>query len=900
MDYNLVREKAIEWMIERDWKRITAKHGNYDQSLFEHTINELDALLVLWPILSVSWRLNDQDLAALAVGTVAHDVGKEKPEWQEYVLSEKGRTRYVPHVVEELTQVAVEELFEQLGLSGSADDAKAFVRYHMRGTKTADSLIFDVINKGSKSDRWMTLSELVAEIDNVCSARGLLEGMQALERGSLSKHLKVTYHLVQIRGVSTVLLHQAAMDAYEAAGWQPLLHYSNGTIYVAGSMAEVCEPSLDSIESRLAALVRGAMGGDFADTVVTRDFRASAISVPPLFDYREIREYLIVAGTRVTGGENRFAKQLQSSSGRSSVEKKIRDYLNQSSGVQAEAIESNVLIQQSQRISRAYPEMCIFKFFKAVMNIDLIGRVVTDEARERYWLELSENRNSGNHSKVTPQMIAQAEYERAFGQGTFANLMRTSTLMPAKDMALTIDPYWSSPGQRFGLPTVKVEFSTDEARRAALVEALALIAQNVYASLPQENRPVRTSSDEIAARFLCDLLHPSSQSDWASAASAEMTAYDHSKATAKSSKGDHFCPICNSVFGEGSAAKAAYLDKPESHSNRAISHGSPGYIVICPACKYERFIQQLLLGGKPSELLVLAPRMNIDPKRGTELVRKIREFWSRARMLMSNDTPDPNQRISLSLTQMIARKFADHDVFSISPHELLDMFCYSTSALKQKDYRKILEQNLREAFGGTVDDLNESWATDFGDWDSAVQALIDGKVMENTALQIRTDAYKLQPTMNVVCRTPHFILIPLLRGIGIEGESEVNGAIRQLFSMLILGLAFDCSVAILGSGDVINFEGGEGIARVPRVPALRDLVGAEWISLNNAERWLRAIGASSLVAQSTGLPERSNLYQILRAPTPGHILRRIEQHSDSGTFSHEHIKHLEILKEVLR
>jgi hypothetical protein len=105
---------------------------------------------------------------------------------------------------------------------------------------------------------------------------------------------------------------------------------------------------------------------------------------------------------------------------------------------------------------------------------------------------------------------------------------------------------------------------------------------------------------------------------------------------------------------------------------------------------------------------------------------------------------------------------------------------------------------------------------------------------------------------------------------------------------------------VLNSGESITFEGGEGVVLVPRVPALRDLVRSEWVSLDRAEQWLKAIGAASLLAQATGLPERSNLYQILNAPTPGHILRRIEQNSESGSVNYQQVQLLETLKEVLR
>ncbi len=676
MNPDMIRQKAAEWMLRRDWKRKTAKRGGFNQSLFEHSIYELDALLTLWAILARSWGLTETDLASLVVGIVAHDVGKETPEWQAYVLAETGKAGYVPHVVEDLTQAAVDHLFRELGLEGSSDNAKAFVRYHMQATKTADSLLFDAIHKGEKTDRWMTLSKIVDQIDNVCSANGLLAAMQTLEKPPLGKHLKTAYHLVQLRGVSTTLLHRAAIEAYEAAGWLPLLHYSNGTLYVASGTDAVGEPAVTEIEMALAALVEKAMGTEFANAVVTTDFRASAIGMLPLFDYREIRQYLRKAAERVKGGENRFSKKIELASGRPDVEKMVCKYLTRRSGQDvSSAVDEDTLVRESQRISRAYPEICVFKFFKAALDTDLVGEIVTPEAQSKYAALLQPQAKSRKTKAVTPHEVARVEYDKVFGEGAFAALLKTSTLMPACDMALSVDYYWSRPGQEFGLATDKVESAPDGQRLDALVETLARIADVVYGCIPPENRPVRISAVDIARHFLLDLLHPGAPQDMVTLVNEQLAAYEASKPAAKKPQDElHLCPICNTRFGAGESAKAAYLDNPESHSNRAVSHGSPGYVVICPACKYERFIQQLLLGGKPAEMLVLLPRMNIGQGSGAALVQKANELLNQAMALMSGDAQDPNQHLSLALTQMIARKLSTRDVFRLSPAEMLDLF----------------------------------------------------------------------------------------------------------------------------------------------------------------------------------------------------------------------------------
>jgi hypothetical protein len=69
-----IKVNAANWMIERAWKRLTAKHrgGVYPehcrrkQSLFEHT-NHFD--------------LTEEEEKILIASVIAHDVGKERPEW---------------------------------------------------------------------------------------------------------------------------------------------------------------------------------------------------------------------------------------------------------------------------------------------------------------------------------------------------------------------------------------------------------------------------------------------------------------------------------------------------------------------------------------------------------------------------------------------------------------------------------------------------------------------------------------------------------------------------------------------------------------------------------------------------------------------------------------------------
>ena len=179
--------------------------------------------------------------------------------------------------------------------------------------------------------------------------------------------------------------------------------------------------------------------------------------------------------------------------------------------------------------------------------------------------------------KVNPQSVARAEYDAVFGEGAYADLQSTSTLMPARDMALTIDRFWSLEGSRFGLDVLKIgSLLDDDKREEILINTLVNIADKVYTAIPAENRTTRATSEDIAQCFMPDLIHPSPKLDLDELIAQQIQAYGETKANARKDKGLHLCPICNQTFDGGTKAKADFVGNPEGHTNRGVSHGGAG------------------------------------------------------------------------------------------------------------------------------------------------------------------------------------------------------------------------------------------------------------------------------------------------------------------------------------
>ena len=891
MDYQAFRTKAVEFMLNRDWKKKTAKRRNFEQSLFDHTVIEIDALITLLPLLQQTFSppLTKSEKQVLLTSVLAHDVGKELDEWQEYVM---GQRDFVSDVNRELAEEVVLELASQFG-SSNVEEMLSSVLLHMRYERTPANVTSRLLFGQHTNPRWKTLADIVDAVDNLCSAKGLFAGLQCVsEKTCISNHLHTAYHLVQMRGVSTTLLHRAAIDAFIKCGWSPLLHYNNGTIYVASSATQPLEPSVDEIHAQMGVGIEKAMPREIAQLIVGSPLQSMMPKVD-LFDYRDLKACLAVAVRRV----NRTTFRSKPESAR---RKTVVDYLKRKGD--DSPIDENKLALETDRIGVAQPEMCIFKFFKTALAVNLLGKQVTPEAEEIY-ADFAEGGTKRKAPKVNPQSVARAEYDAVFGEGAYTDLQSTSTLMPARDMALTIDRFWSLEGSQFGFDVSKIEYLEDTKREEILIDTLVDIANKVYTAIPAENRSTRAAPEDIAQCFMPDLIHPSPKLDLDELIAQQMQAYGETKANARKDKGLHLCPICNGQFDGGTKAKADFVGNPEGHTNRGISHGGAGQIVICDTCKYERFLQQLLLGSQVADLMVLFPRMNIGHSSGEIFRQKAIQIWDKASIRMTEANPNPDLHLSFGLTYNLAQKLSDYDVYRLTSDEIVEVITYESSEDTKKRNRRDLEKELKTAYGMDelhLDEINELWDTDFTTITEALEALINGEVQDEEARDIRTKAFRLNRQFCIACQTPHMILVPLTNPVSIGDESDTNAGLRELYLTLILGLSLDCSVAVVKAGEVITFEGGEGVARVPPTPALREIVGAEWISVEAAERWLDAIGAVALLANATAFPERSNLYQILKSPTLGHVLRRIEQKSENNQAYMYHFHLLEQMKEVLR
>src|SRR6185312_4395187 len=122
MDDQKILSCAMTWMRQRNWRERLAKSQS-GQSLYEHSLIELDVFLRLAPILRdpKHYGLSDLEESVLTVSLLVHDAGKETDEWQAYVKS-AGTVPWLSHILPELSEKLVPGICAELSLADMSSD----------------------------------------------------------------------------------------------------------------------------------------------------------------------------------------------------------------------------------------------------------------------------------------------------------------------------------------------------------------------------------------------------------------------------------------------------------------------------------------------------------------------------------------------------------------------------------------------------------------------------------------------------------------------------------------------------------------------------------------------------------------------------------------------------------
>lgn len=739
-------ESAATWMRAQGWQELLGKQRVFTQSLYHHVLAQLNFVVAIRPLLCdpKGFGMSEQQLLAVFVGSLCHDVGKEDPAWQEAV---RRGVKPPDHVHHERVRGAIEEWVDRLGSgpqSGFLEAALAAVRLHHKATQGAASTFDELLHGGHADPRWRELADIVEGVDKVCSSPTVVEAaLEAKKRfgdGRPEAKFAVAHHRVRLlRGVSTTLLHRACHDAYAEAGWTPALHFADGSLYVALVGARPQAPSTDLVREKSELLFgRLLEEANIPQQVVAKNFTTKALSSPELFDPGHMPEYLAVAATRLV--ERNFRSKHSDKAGRfnakfcnESDEKPglLQKYCRQkhipSPPTQAE--QAGIF----ERFAKGAPLDAMFRFFKDVAlgdsfiytdNWRLSGEELMEIKGSVAKLRGDEAKRSAAREKKIAKKKEEAlkewlatvkkDYEREFGDGSFDDL-GSVTNDPARNLAKVVDHFLDQdvPGEDIkwaSKPSVELQ--------QELIRRLSKIWKTAIEQLSKGTLPEPLNGRRLSEVFMDDLLlegHPSS---------IEVGSHLDAYVVAKED-GEHvsLCAWTNEV-ALGSDRTGSDLGlATDGHSNRLPMQSKTwknrGGVATALSSRYELLLRRLILGAPSAQLIVLLPPVQLGPAEGRRLVDAVGQLDAEVALYSRELTPEPTRRFSFALTDQIARSWSAE-----AGRPLVNLLSYTSAEKTAEEHKKSLGHELEEAFGPGDDGLelaafNEAHGTKFNQWSEA-------------------------------------------------------------------------------------------------------------------------------------------------------------------------------------
>jgi len=619
-----MREELIKFMRNKNWHKKIAKTKPYTQSLFEHSLVVYDIINSIIKLLNYTTeKFSDKEKNILRISAILHDIGKEKADWQEAV--KKGQ-KPPSHIDEDLAKTAISDLKKHIKI----EDEQTILRcigLHHKAAQSAGNIIKSIMSE-TESSNWKELQDFVDSVDNLASCGTLLGAIELLESKRnfrIEKLFKHTYHKIYLRGVSSIFLHKACQEAYKANGWEPILYFPEGTLYLA--FEEIKEATKDEIKERLInQFENGNYFGEKITHLLVGDPTKAIFPKPELFDSKNISICLSEAYNLV----NRKAfskKSLEDKNGQNGRRTIIHNFLGKEQEPTEEEISKYTAI-----FSESYPEMCIFAYSKAI-----------------YKYFISSNNNLVNNFKN--------EYKSKFGDDAFDTYISCSTqLNPAKQFIQVIEPFWN-----LEINNVKIENMHWKKRKSHLVKILTEIFNVVF-----KDNKLKPLSEKISDNIIEDLIYP----NFTKISNQDILCYSTSKnriflgpKKAKAKTIGFICPICNQKTDDGIKSNENIISSSNSFTNRAnFGQSTSKSIWICDSCKYEKYLLQILTGfnGVFTRAFFLYLQYNLSNQIGVEFLDAIDDLRQKTENLMSELSENPELTPDFSRTTNIAVNVMDN------------------------------------------------------------------------------------------------------------------------------------------------------------------------------------------------------------------------------------------------
>lgn len=852
-DPDVLREAIAEYLSAIGWNRLPGKERGGGQTLLEHSLATYDILLACLPFVAKDSfpPLKPEEAVAALLAAVVHDAGKSAPDFQAYLRGEGPPAEHVdPEAIRNVATGAAKAA--GLPLNSWIEDVISSAILHDRRMRSNQGEISEW-SRTHVSLRWRKLADFVNLADSVASAEDVIAAEEILRRSpALTGRAAVAAYQVQVRGVSTTFLHDAAIAAFDSLGWTPVVFCPDGSVFIGKG---VPIPSRDDIARHLKARLETLLEErrDQLPVLAVGDPGSDFLPNPEYVREDNVEQLLAAAA-----GKRRPKERLK--------EEEIKKYREQ--WEKEEDVEPTDV--DLEAIRTGGPERCMFKMFKYVTQ-----KVVDEKAKNR----------------------AQELYDEWLGSGTFEQVISQSTDMPVKDHIHCVRRWHQLPvdDSATGLAVGDLDPSVREQRlRRKLAEIFREAFEEQRGPLP---------SDEVVnkwvERCLVDLAleaAPPAREEVEDALKgyASLKVKSH-----PSSKPPLQCAHCAAfILPEDEDKPSDALGTAGTFSNRRLAFAPPGSPPVCRRCTTDLKIGQVVLGRRVDTVIAVVPRRILGPTAGRELMHRVRELRDDVDRQLSPATADLSKYLALSLpAQVLEATFRGDGLRGGTLRPLSE----KSRVKRLKELEKALQERLGD---GGLAGLNADYNTKFDSVGALVEAILRGEAPEavrrdhDVAVAVRSVMHEVQVGFGAV--TPNLVVVSLDRRLGGKDDSDADRALYGFGLATLFALELGMATLIAPVSELrtaLATRAGRAVY-VPADGPVRRLLGGDWMTLDAARRWLRALQAAVILQERA---KSNSLFEMLNYPSVGFLIRRIEQQAKKSakTWWPDVWDSIEALKEVI-
>lgn len=808
--------RCIEVALKEKWHLLISKReATGTDSLLTHSLNVMSVAETLMKILG---DFDEVETFEVLSGCFIHDSGKEDTEVQQILSGENsGSFKHKG----DITRKA--QLLEAIGVDNSLHETILAIDTIMERPENSSHKIDIACSQVPEEKVW----RVVQLADQIVSQKSL--DTIELKKGTLFAEtlqrlgVNLSYHKVSmIRGITTQLLHNGVMKAYQNHGWTPALYYPDGTVYISRESTTIPERGeiLECVKDTVEHYIESIPACELGASAFSGDIRISILNSPEFLfrddDCVEAFWERIISQKAIRGASFPSEKQ------------KVDDWTK---ALATKADEEQAVIELR------------YKKVRAVTRLAIVMKEIASYCEEK-------------RPEAWGFFIKELQERLQVKEGIDKVLRRVANTSPTEQL---VEVY-----NGLTLPTMLCDKDVD-----FLIRATVIHFKEITKKLREfMNGSIQIDFQKIAEQLLNDLERPLVD-DLHMRSLETSRRYQNGK-----TKGSVSCVLCSSV-PTTTATKPMIGEGVESFINLmkgGIRINGDHKAWICPLCEFEAKIRLVFVPDNKETILVL-PQLNIS--------ESIKKKWSKGLTNLIDGMEDLGLkplRDRYWIDIIISAKI-DADEKQI----FTDII--QNNASKEAIIRTVskwLEETYRSVDDVKTFLANDS--TELKDFEDAALHIIEKKLRLPEEVKLDMERY-VRKSAGLHCSyvSPNYILITSAFPIAQMDESETSAIIRKVFIGLLLSRLFLASVVYpdIALGMYYHTGPTKGYLRVPKklglVNIYKNLGISDWIKVGQIDDMLLKLAlylkVDDLLLATGSSFGKDNLLNLFKKQ-PGEVLNR--------------------------